>query len=339
MLWECQELNACETCPGDIDEHRLDGSPSALRLARKRLPKHEDFLDQVWCPLVQSYTRGALTRFSDKSVMISGIADDAHSSNGKRYAAGLWREDIERQLLWRVNQDRKDHPHSSTRPAHTYVAPSWSWLSVDGEIEFFTSGMQQVLHLKVIEVELAMSNESQFGPLRGGYIRARGTLVYATWQTIGNGEGGIPAWQLRSIRGRFCESMSIVKRVTMDTATETEQKGFYVPIWSHNSIYLGGLLLISTGATPDEYRRIGTFAFNVFQKKDQISYRRFFQRRLKSLKWAPLRKKVFTIVQSGSTPVILVFNHNTSCLGLKPRLMDHLFSIAETWAGEGIEGC
>ena len=38
-------------------------------------------------------------------------------------------------------------------------------------------------------------------------------------------------------------------------------------------------------------------------------------------------------------PVKRVFNHNTFCLGSKPRLMDHLFSIAETWVGEGIEGC
>lgn len=296
MLWECEEMNACETCPGGIDEHRSDGSEPDIQVARKGLPRHADldFLGEVWRPLVQSYTSGALTRFSDKPVAISGIADEAHSY-GRTYAAGLWREEIERQLLWQVSHHRKDSPHSCTRPAHTYVAPSWSWLSVDGEISFFTSSTEQVLHLKVIELELELLSNSHFGPFKSGYIHARGTLVPATWQITSDEERPFPRWQLRSIRGRLCESMGIVRRVLMDSITETEQKVFCVPVWS-DSTYVGGLLLASTGAMPDEYRRVGTFFFNIFQRKDRLSFRRFFQRRLKSRRWTPLRKQIFTIV-------------------------------------------
>ena len=296
MLWECNEMDACETCPGGIDEHRSDGPEPAIEVARKRLPRRADldFLGQVWRPLVQSYTRGALTRFSDKPVAISGIADEAHSY-GRTYAAGLWREDIERQLLWQVSHHRKDSPHSCTRPAYTYVAPSWSWLSVDGEIRLFTSGTEQVLHLEVIELELEMLSINHFGPFKSGYIRARGTLVPATWQIISDEEHPFPHWQLRSIRGRLCESIGLVRRVLMDSVTETEHKVFCVPVWS-TSTYVGGLLLASTGAMPHEYRRAGTFSFNIFQEKDRPSFRRFFQRRLKSRRWTPLRKQIFTIV-------------------------------------------
>ena len=296
MLWECNEMNACETCPGGIDEQKFDRSDVAFDSARKALPRRADldFLDQVWRPLVGSYTRGALTRFSDKPVAISGIAEEAHSYDGRTYAAGLWREDIEGQLLWRVFHKQKNSPHPCTRPAYTYVAPSWSWLSVDGEIILFSSAKGQVLHLKVIELQLEMSNNNHFGPFKSGYIRARGTLVPATWQ-ICYEESGFPNWQLRSIRGRLCESIGLVRRVLMDTVTETEHKVFCVPVWS-TSTYVGGLLLASTGAMPDEYRRVGTFSFNIFQRKDRVSFRRFFMRRLKSRRWTPLRKQIFTIV-------------------------------------------
>lgn len=176
-------MNACGTYPGNIDEHRSDVSEPAIELAPKSLPRRADldFLDQVWCPLVQSYTSGALTRFSDNPVAIPGIADEVYSYNGRTYAAGLWREDIKRQLLWHVFHDRKHSTHPCTRPAYTYVAPSWSWLSIDGKIIVSLSGTEQVLHLKVPELELEMSNNNHFGPFKSGYIRARGTLVPATW--------------------------------------------------------------------------------------------------------------------------------------------------------------
>ena len=257
MLWQCAELSACESCPGGFYDDRLSVS-SAPKLALGLLPNREnlDFFEDIWEPIVQSYTRSNLTRFSDKSLAISGIADEVQSSSGRSYAAGLWREDFERQLLWKVNHDQRDSLDSCVRP---YVAPSWSWLSVDGPIAYHHTGdRQKVFHLEVIDLKLELSNKSIFGPFKSGYIRARGMLLPATLQPIGNKEGDVPGWEPRSIRHRLFEDSDDNTPVWLDTATETERNVFWVLVWSTGR-ELSGLLLASTGAKPDEYRRIGIF--------------------------------------------------------------------------------
>ena len=57
---------------------------------------------------------------------ISGVAMCLHEKFGHDYIAGLWRPELEWQLMWSVN--------SCGRRSVLYRAPSWSWASIDGEI-------------------------------------------------------------------------------------------------------------------------------------------------------------------------------------------------------------
>ncbi|KAI1777266.1 heterokaryon incompatibility protein-domain-containing protein [Hypoxylon cercidicola] len=119
-------------------------------------------LAEIWAQCVSMYSRTKLTRLSDKLVAISGVARWVHeqeaslcvdeSSENERkedeYLAGLWRKNLETQLLWRVlqpnakrdkkpskglkqNKDNKYH----YRPKE-YLAPSWSWASTNGFVTY-----------------------------------------------------------------------------------------------------------------------------------------------------------------------------------------------------------
>jgi hypothetical protein len=84
---------------------------------------------QQWIRVVEIYTRSALTFPKDKLVAISGMARELSGDMKCEYLAGLWRRDLEHQLLWKVIT-----PHPATKK-EDMRGPSWSWASVDGSIE------------------------------------------------------------------------------------------------------------------------------------------------------------------------------------------------------------
>ena len=98
-----------------------------------------------------------MTYGKDKLVAISGLAHDYHEREDRpgpsniyykggyrgKYAAGLWEGDMPSALLWRVHQYPPNMTqavnasprHPPQRPAD-YRAPSWSWASVDGHVNY-----------------------------------------------------------------------------------------------------------------------------------------------------------------------------------------------------------
>jgi hypothetical protein len=60
------------------------------------------------------------------------VAKLGHNETGDQYLAGLWRLQVDEQLCWRRWQSKPD----MKRPA--WRAPSWSWASVDGRVNWVT---------------------------------------------------------------------------------------------------------------------------------------------------------------------------------------------------------
>lgn len=131
---------------------RLDGSEKELTRSRKR---HEAQLEpwppardmkyakilELWHEVVYDYSGRRMSVASDKLVALSGIAEDfAHvmaansGASTVRYLAGLWSEDISRQLLW-TRASLSDQSEVPPRPRPAYRAPSWSWASIDSQVE------------------------------------------------------------------------------------------------------------------------------------------------------------------------------------------------------------
>ena len=83
---------------------------------------------RIWHDMVEAYTARQLTAPSDKLPAISAIAQELAPRIGSHYLAGLWKRALAHELLWKVDQPLR-------RPAE-WRAPTWSWASVDGIIDY-----------------------------------------------------------------------------------------------------------------------------------------------------------------------------------------------------------
>ncbi|CAG8972952.1 hypothetical protein HYALB_00001372 [Hymenoscyphus albidus] len=159
IFWGCQELHACETQPHGSKAlypskglHYEDGIPLI-----KGSPSGIDF----WENTVMRYSQTSLTKESDKLPAISGIAKLFQSHTNDRYLCGLWRKDIEKQLLWYISGDKK----ADTYRPHIYRAPSWSWASLDGLTTFWYCRAVKCIKFAVTDVSIVPSGLDEFQAL------------------------------------------------------------------------------------------------------------------------------------------------------------------------------
>ncbi|KAM0438988.1 hypothetical protein ACHAPT_001749 [Fusarium lateritium] len=136
LAWECNALDALEMFP--------HGLPRGLGMLSKKevhltvtLPKEStkraDFC-RVWHDLVSKYSACSLTFPSDKLVAFAGVAKMIEACRKDKYIAGAWQSILLVDLAWFLTEYREGlTPVSETATR----APSWSWLSLDGEICFY----------------------------------------------------------------------------------------------------------------------------------------------------------------------------------------------------------
>jgi Heterokaryon incompatibility protein (HET) len=101
LFWECQTIEACETCPSGIPNRLCQGGCFALELHPLTLKSWRDkSSSDLWDQIIQSYTRCELTRASDCLVAIVGIAMEVQSLWRDQYLAVLWKRELPRCILW-----------------------------------------------------------------------------------------------------------------------------------------------------------------------------------------------------------------------------------------------
>lgn len=80
-----------------------------------------------WASYVQEFTGRQLSDPRDKLPAIAGLASHLARQSKFTYLAGLWKETVKIDLIWRIApEDRQPRPQ--------YRAPTWSWASVDGRV-------------------------------------------------------------------------------------------------------------------------------------------------------------------------------------------------------------
>lgn len=140
MGWECNELDALEVFPKGLPRlNAMSFMPKSnigmMMTAPTQRPSQTldtKFIEQ-WQNLVNSYSKCKLTYSKDKLIAFSGIAKGIMATRTDRYLAGMWASCLVYDLAWmRYYADCKAFPISATSSR----APSWSWASVDGEINF-----------------------------------------------------------------------------------------------------------------------------------------------------------------------------------------------------------
>jgi hypothetical protein len=161
LFWECREHQDYESRLQGVDvdmnvalkrlDPGLDGQiyrlwlrtvfpPSISGWSTEKMPAntHESSIlhaYRLWNYLIYMYASCKLTVASDKLVALSGIASKfrpvmCREVKGNEYLAGLWRYQMEHQLLWNSTTYAST---AAPRPS-VYRAPSWSWAAIDNEV-------------------------------------------------------------------------------------------------------------------------------------------------------------------------------------------------------------
>lgn len=167
--WECNESPwLCERFPTASATHwqtiiALQQSPFGLdrlldSIRHMVQPKYYDraVIPVFWSLIVQMYTRASLTYPQiDKLLAVTGIALQATSMFGDLYQWGLLRKTLPALFYWtNMSLRSEEYRYSESRlqkhkpqpEKRTIQAPSWSWASLDGEIEFAAPAVFQEAH-------------------------------------------------------------------------------------------------------------------------------------------------------------------------------------------------
>lgn len=129
-----------------------DGCKPPLRVqGLEQLPNHPPHRWYIlWYRFVEHYTNKRLTYPADKLCAIHGIA--LHKL-GSQYVAGLMRSDPWASLLWCRDENQIRRRPGTRYPE--YVAPSWSWASIDVPVRFYEAkaSFSREKHLEPVQYD------------------------------------------------------------------------------------------------------------------------------------------------------------------------------------------
>lgn len=178
VQWRCCEASRC-MCGNrpDNDFQRQWPLPAGRNITH-------------WMEVVQNFSYRTFTRATDRLLAISGLArifepDLAWEQAAVKYTAGMWLNPKDRliELAWRLRRrTTEDHPVDRPAKAYTvtvYIAPTFSWASVDGYVEFELKPNQERLDLcEMMEAHTELVQQGNiFGPVARAYLTVRGPLI------------------------------------------------------------------------------------------------------------------------------------------------------------------
>ena len=267
MFFECHESEACETFPGQLPiffERRLvnrfkgvypstDQSPAARTIS---------FL-KSWQKIIHAYMECDLTYASDKMIALSGVAEEFRSMSHDMYLAGLWKNCFfTEQLLWIARHNSKQvSGQPSVRPS-VYRAPSWSWLSIDAEVSLPL--IFEPSFIEILDASVDLVDEfNPTGPVKRGTVSIRGHLKRTYFQKKLNTRAQFYAYDEDNNR------MGLIE-VNYDEAAIRPTQAFCMPIRFRRPDDVEGLLLVPTGETPMEFKRVGHFASDDLETHEKL---------------------------------------------------------------------
>lgn len=171
--WECRELEASETWP--------DRDPSSpgwrVPLLYYSGNEHWDKYS-AWHRVVAHYSARVLTYDGDRLPALSGLARETaelRKDVNEEYLAGLWRSTVFVDLCWR-------NDNGSLRVPEQYLAPSWSWASLHGKIDYGTGdpGVRYRPAATFKDARFRFAAPDPYGAVHDGWIHLFGHLKPVT---------------------------------------------------------------------------------------------------------------------------------------------------------------
>ncbi|KAF4454853.1 hypothetical protein F53441_2723 [Fusarium austroafricanum] len=174
LWWHCRQELACESLPNDGYENMSwKWHVAWMKASNGDGSLVQDTFD-LWNTLVWRYKKTKLTKQSDRLIAFSGIAQSfavAHNLQISDYYAGLWKQHLPAALCW-------NNIGSNTKRSLEYVAPSWSWASLEGpagSCDYLDSPLKPWACVK--DCQLVFSDKAQVtGVVKGGVMTLVGRL-------------------------------------------------------------------------------------------------------------------------------------------------------------------
>ncbi|EEU43476.1 uncharacterized protein NECHADRAFT_23338, partial [Fusarium vanettenii 77-13-4] len=149
-----------------------------FRLCPDSSSPREYLLTDQWVDQMSQYSSRSLTFQRDKLNAIAGVASRFAQASGllsMEYIIGLWRPVLISGLLWYTAG------HKSQKEDDIWVAPSWSWASVQGQVRWDRSARESDATVRVLSTDVQLTTESlPFGSVESGRIVLKGYLTQIT---------------------------------------------------------------------------------------------------------------------------------------------------------------
>lgn len=188
LFWECRQKFLCERFPDNLpgvfyrahDFKRFD-TRSFYSWRDQRFKKSEaawidicglETRDRMWQDIMRRYSNTCLTFADDRVFALSGIVKVWQNTFRDQYVAGFWRRGLDHQLAWSKCRTELRKLGRS----RTYLAPTWSWLSVDGPVTPSVLHPTDQIYAEVLEVSLRHRSENTAGSITDEVLVLKGRL-------------------------------------------------------------------------------------------------------------------------------------------------------------------
>ena len=168
ISWDCQCFGLRES----QTDHR-NSMRTSMELLKPRSTASMPLSYDSWYHMISSFTRRLLKYDTDKLPALSGLATEVAKFQNGTYYAGLWLEDMARGMLW-----SKSAAVELNKPSE-YLAPSWSWASLNGGTLRYSSSRPMYTLPDVVfrECHLEYKNDDTHGAIRSGWLDLSAPVV------------------------------------------------------------------------------------------------------------------------------------------------------------------
>ncbi|KAH8753064.1 heterokaryon incompatibility protein-domain-containing protein [Diaporthe sp. PMI_573] len=267
LAWECEEWRALGMFPDGLpfylgEPESKPGRDAAMTASipqSRQLQEHHMGFAEDWQQLVSKYSRCKFSFPHDKLTAFEGIARCIMETTPEdAYLAGSWKSTALYDLPWyRHEDDRVSFPIQKTRGR----APSWSWASVDGEINFplVTNPFPKVM-LRYAEVKslVGQTKLTSNAVVVGGTIHIEGYCLPLTLRrSENNGIIGfsLAGFQFSTTKGRLRSTIYLECYEDISCPPLYPRNIFFLPLFCMTHSLYGIVLQKVRGI--GEYRRIG----------------------------------------------------------------------------------
>lgn len=179
LFWECLYGRTCECGYASYWLQEVDKGEFHDHIRKTPVRNLDTKLDLLWREMVIQYSHLRLTYSSDKLPALSGLAEAIRKKTRQQYLAGLWRNTLLLDMCW--------FSTSNEQQDKQWRAPSWSWASANGSIEYeqylycwpYLSSNSFKTWARVLEANCTLKDASPTGQVTDGFIRLECSVISA----------------------------------------------------------------------------------------------------------------------------------------------------------------